>query len=140
MVHPITLRVVPTPFPNTFYGLFTRWICDIDPTDLGYVPSAALKYGLASSLTNGETEKQNKNKSIKFPNQEPLQLNFPTATRHAWLSCCADRRRDDYTSRSDVQSRHSELCSLGTESHRPSSKHAARSQSQHHLSSHCKHA
>lgn len=27
------------PFPNSFYGLFTRWIGEINPNDLGTVPS-----------------------------------------------------------------------------------------------------
>lgn len=41
-VHPITFHVFlegASPFPNVFYGLFARWICEINTTVVGNISS-----------------------------------------------------------------------------------------------------
>lgn len=38
------------PFTNAFYGLFTGWICEINPKDSGNVPSGVPAYFMSCAV------------------------------------------------------------------------------------------
>lgn len=55
-VHPVTFQICSKwafPFANIFYGPLTRWIQEINPTDLGNIPSGLIGY--PPNKTHSET-------------------------------------------------------------------------------------